>query len=45
MKMKMEMKNRSQRCNINTPRARYGHNKYSKCKKCLSMMMQHLNNI
>ena len=42
----MKMTNRY---NINRPRSRYGH-KYSKCKKCLSMMIlicikQHLSNI
>ena len=49
MKRKMKMTNRSHRYNINRPRSRYGH-KYSKCKKCLSMMIvicikQHLSNI
>ena len=53
MKIKMKMKNRSHRYDINSPRSRYGH-KYSKCKKCLSMMLtcikqkprgQHLSNI
>ena len=49
MKMKMKMKNRSHRYDINRPRSRHGH-KYSKYKKCLSMMMlicikQHLSNI
>ena len=49
LKMKMKMKNRSQRYNINKPRSRHGH-RYSKYKKCLSMMMllcikQHLSNI
>ena len=49
LKMKMKMKNRSQRYNINRPRSRHGH-RYSKYKKCLSMMMllcikQHLSNI
>ena len=38
MKMKMKMKNGSHKYNINRPRSRHGH-KYSKCKKCLSMMM------
>ena len=47
--MKMTMKNRSHKCNINRPRTRLGH-KYSKYKKCLSMLMlicitQHLSNI
>ena len=49
MKMKMKKKNRSHRYDINRPRSRHGH-KYSKYKKCLSMMMlicikQHLSNI
>ena len=44
--MKMKMKNRSQKYDINRPTSRHGH----KCKKCLSMMMlicikQHLRNI
>ena len=44
----MKMKNRSQRYNINRPASRHVH-KYSKYKKCLSMMMllsikQHLSN-
>ena len=38
MKMEMKMKNRSPRHDINRPRSRYGH-KYSKYKKCLSMML------
>ena len=38
MKIKMKMKNRSHRYDIDSPRSRYGH-KYSKCKKCLSMML------
>ena len=38
MKMKINMKNRSLRYNINRPRSRHGH-KYSKYKKCLSMVM------
>ena len=47
--MKMKMKNRSHRCDINRPRSRDGH-RYSKCEKCLSMVMlicikQHLSNI
>ena len=47
--MKIKMKNRSHRYDINRPRSRHGH-KYSKYKKCLSMMMlicikQHLSNI
>ena len=36
--MKMKMKNRSHRYNINRPWSRHGH-KFSKYKKCLSMMM------
>ena len=49
MKMKMEMKNRSHRYDINRPRSRNEH-KYSKYKKCLHVMMlkcikQHLSNI
>ena len=45
----MKMKNRPHRCDINRPRSRHGH-KYSKYKKCLTMMMlicikQHLSNI
>ena len=49
MKMKMKMKYRSHRYGINRPRYRRGH-KYSKYKKCLTMMMlicirQHLSNI
>ena len=45
----MKIKKRSHRCNINRPRPRHGH-KYSKYKKCLSMMMvmcieEHLSNI
>ena len=47
--MKMKMKNRSYRYDINRPRSRLDH-KYNKHKKCLSMMMlicikQHLSNI
>ena len=34
----MKMKNRSHRCDINRPRSRRGH-KYSKYKKCLSMIV------
>ena len=46
--MKMKMKNRSHRYDINRPRSRHGH-KYSNYKKCLSMMTllsikQHLSN-
>ena len=49
IKMKMKMKNRSHRYGINRHRPRHGH-KYSKYKKCLSMMMlicikQHLSHI
>ena len=33
-----EKKNRSHRCDMNRPRSRHGY-KYSKYKKCLSMMM------
>ena len=49
MKMKMEIKNRSHRYDINRPWSRRGH-KYNKYKKCLSMMMllcikQRLSNI
>ena len=49
MKMKKKMKSRSHKCNINRPRTRLGQ-KYSKYKKCLSMLMlisikQHLSNI
>ena len=45
----MKMKNRSHRCDINRPWPRDGL-RYSKCKKCLSMVMlicikQHLSNI
>ena len=49
MKMKMKIKNRSHRYDINRPKStgRYKHNKY---KKCFSVMMlicikQHLSNI
>ena len=49
MKMKVKMKNRSQRYDINKPRSRHGE-KYSKYKKCLTMMTlmcikQNLSNI
>ena len=49
MKMKMKMKNRSDRYDINRPRSRHGH-KYTKYKKCLNIMVvecikQHLSNI
>ena len=37
-KMKMEMKNRSHRYDINRPRSRHGH-KYKKCKTRLTTMM------
>ena len=48
MKMRLKIKNRSQRHDINWPRPNYGH-KYTKYKMCLSTMMvlcikQHLNN-
>ena len=48
-KMKIKMKNRSYRYDMNGPRSRHGH-KYSKYQKCLSMMLlicikQHLTNI
>ena len=47
--MKMNMKNRSHRYDINRPRSRNGH-KHSKYKTCFSMMMlicikQNLSNI
>ena len=47
--MKMKMKNRSHRYNINRPRPKHGL-KYTKYKRCLSVVMviyikQHLNNI
>ena len=38
MKMTMKMKNISQRFDINKPRPRHGY-KYTRYKKCLSMMM------
>ena len=38
MKLKMTMKNRLHRYDLNRPRSRHGH-KYNKYKKCLSMMM------
>ena len=49
MKINMKMKNRSHRWDINRRRSRHEH-KYSKYKKCLTMMMllcvkQHLSNI
>ena len=48
MKLRLKMKNRSQRYDINRPRPRDGH-KYTKYKMCLSIMMvicikQHLSN-
>ena len=47
--MKLKMKNRSHRYDINGPRLRHWHN-YTKYKMCLSVMMvicvkQHLSNI
>ena len=49
MKIKVKMKKRSHRYDINRPRSRHGH-RYSKYKKCLGMMMlifikQRLSNI
>ena len=49
MKMMMKIQNRSQRYDINRPWSRHGH-RYSKYKKCLTMMMltcikQHLSHI
>ena len=49
MKIRMNMKNRSHRYDINRPRSRHGH-KYSKYKKCFSMIIligikQHQSNI
>ena len=49
MKIKVKMKKRSYRYDINRPRSRHGH-RYSKYKKCLGMMMlifikQRLSNI
>ena len=38
MKLRLKMKNRSQRYDINRPSPRYGH-KYTQCKMCLSIMM------
>ena len=38
MKMKIKIKNRSRRYDINTPRFRH-RDKHSKYKKCLSKMM------
>ena len=50
MKMEMKMKTRSCRYDINRPRSRHGHNKYSKYKKSLDMIIlicikQRLSNI
>ena len=47
--MRLKIKNRSHRYDINRSRRRYGP-KYTKCKMCLSIMMaiymkQHLSNI
>ena len=49
MNMEMKLKYRSHRCDINRRRSVHG-NKYSKYKKCLSMLMlvcvkQHLSNV
>ena len=49
MKMRLKMKNRSKRYDINRPRRRHGH-KYTKYKIYLDIMMvicikQHLSNI
>ena len=49
MKMRLKLKNRSHRYDINIPRSRHGH-KYTKYEMCLSILMnicskQHLNNI
>ena len=49
MKMKIKIKNRSYRYDINRPRSTHGH-KYSKYEKCLTVMLlicikQHLSNI
>ena len=41
--MKMKKKNRLHTCDIYKPRSRHG-NKYSKYKKCLSMMLLVLSN-
>ena len=50
MTVKMKMKKRLHRYGINKPRSSRHGNKYSKYKKCLSMMIlvcikQHLSNI
>ena len=50
MEVRLKMKNRSHRYDINTPRPRHGH-RYIKYKICLSIIMmvicikQHLSNI
>ena len=49
IKMRLKIKNRSQKYDINRTRSRYGQ-KYTKYKICLGMMMiicmkQHLSNI
>ena len=49
MKIRLKMKNRSHRYDINIPKPRYGH-KFTKYKMCLCMMVvtcikQHLSNI
>ena len=49
MKMRLKLKSRSQRYDVNRPRLRHGH-KYTKYKMCLSITMvtsikQHLSNI
>ena len=49
IKMRLNMKNRSSRYDINRPRCRHGY-KYTKCEICLDIMMvicikQHLSNI
>ena len=49
MKTRLEMKNRSQRYDINRPRPRHRH-RYTKCKMCPGIIMivcikQHLSNI
>ena len=38
MKIRLKMKNRSQRYDINLPRTRHGH-KYTKCEMCLSIVI------
>ena len=42
--MRLKMKSRSQRCDKNKPRARYGQ-KYTKYKMCLSIMVVVWSNI